>query len=245
MLNLNNFAKTGYTVIPNFLSADEVAAFLHDYETGRTSENKNYEVTCDLVVDLLTPGAIYTDTNYVDWQWHQDHESYYTLQQHRDYLNFYIIIKKQYPSKSGLSVVPLDRLERAMPNEHTMLINNGASHFETEGDMTYYYSDETGEVMALPVNIDLMKESPELVAGDLLLLRGDIIHRTQDNTSERVAVSIRCTRGDAPITRDRLLITCPVKRRMMDNNKQTYDRIFKLLDEREQLTARDLYGNMD
>jgi hypothetical protein len=105
-------------------------------------------------------------------------------------------------------------------------------------------SDETGAEYQLPVNIDTLAVHPELSAGDLLLIRGDVIHRTQDAEKQRTAVSIRYTKGNAPISRAQLLSGCDFKRNMIKNNQRTYDSILEKFNTQDVVTAFDLYGEM-
>ena len=264
-MNLGNFNQTGYAVIPNFLTQEEVELLSNDYVTSQVSSNKNYSIACasrqvltelkpkiqkvldlvnsqtSLTVDLLTPGAMYTDTKWIDWGWHQDHESYYILQQHIDYLNFYVIIKKEDNNRSGLSIVPLDKLLPFILGFEDLIINNGANVFIPSENTTEVRSDDTGNIFTIPVNINTIAVHPELTAGDLLLLRGDVIHKTQDNTTNRIAVSIRATRGSAVISKDKLLSGCKVKHEMISKNQQTYTEILELLKQQDIVTAKDLY----
>jgi hypothetical protein len=263
---IGEFSKTGYVVIKDWLSDDEVNALLNDYKSSQTTNNKNYQITCasaamlvmlepkiqqilthinqttDLTVDLLTPGAMYTDTSWIDWGWHQDHESYYTLQQTKNYLNFYIILSKEDPTMSGLSIVPLNLLPR---DDYNKIENTGATVYVPNGNITQVKSDDTGEEFTLSVNINTIAHTPVISAKDLLLIRGDVIHKTQDNSKQRTALSIRCTQGSAPISKDRLLEGCDVKRNMIKNNQQTYDSILQKFKTNLTVTAFDLYGNLD
>lgn len=258
-----NFPKSGFTVIKDWLTDDELAEFLNDYNSSKVTDNKNYQITCasehllrklkpkildvckqtGLDVDLLTPGALYTDTSWIDWGWHQDHESFYTLQQHKNYLNFYVLLAKEDPIMSGLSVVPMDKLEQLVPEYMDKIVNQGASAFYPDGNTTLVRSDETGETFTLPVNIDSIAEHPVVTAKDLLLIRGDIIHKTQDNKKGRTAVSIRCTQSSAPISKEKLLSGCAEKKRMIKNNQRTYDEILKKFESKDVVTALDLYGD--
>jgi len=262
MVDLSDFAETGYVVIDNWLNDDELNMLLEDYNLSKLTDNKNYQITCaseavllklkskiqevldsvntqtDLKVDLLTPGAIYTDTSWIDWAWHQDHESFYTLQQHKNYLNFYVILVKEDPTMSGLSVVPLNRLPL---EDYDKIVNNGANVFIPTDNYTQGKSDDTGEEFTLSVNINDIAHHPVVKAKDLLLMRGDVIHKTQDNKKQRVAISIRCTQGAAEISKERLLSGCDVKRSMIKNNQTTYDDILQKFDEPGIIRASDLY----
>jgi len=53
-------------------------------------------------------------------------------------------------------------------------------------------------------DLDALAVTPSLSAGDLLLMRGDLIHKTQDADTQRVSTSIRVTYSKKTITRERL-----------------------------------------
>lgn len=212
----------GYTVIPNFLTQEEIDIFLADYNKVRTNSLTNHpqyvsQASLDLPrkifskltqvskssglkIDMLTPGAIYTSTESMDMEWHQDHQSYYFEQQLYHYLNFYIILEKDDPMLSGLSVIPFDTLAELAPDHVDKFINSGAKRLQPEDKTTRIYDDDIGKEWILPINIEDIKESPKLSPGDLLLIRGDTIHKTQDVLTKRVAISIRCSDSSAPIS---------------------------------------------
>jgi hypothetical protein len=72
-------------------------------------------------------------------------------------------------------------------------------------------------------------------------MRGDVIHKTQDNKKQRVALSIRCTHGSAEISKNRLLSGCEVKHNMIKNNQTTYNDILQKFDRQDIVRASDLY----
>jgi len=232
----------GYTVIPNFLSEDEIAVFLADYNSAKSSNidshpeyvtqvnlnlpkevlfSKLTEVSkaSGLKVDMLILGGLYTSTSSMNMQWHQDHESYYLTQQLYDYLNFYIILEKEDPLQSGLSVIPFDRLAEVLPDHVDQFLNSGAKRLEPDGDTTRVWDDENGEEWTLPVNINSIMDSPKLSAGDLLLVRGDVIHKTQDASTNRIALSIRCGDSSSPISLKKLQQGCQYKQNWIKNYK--------------------------
>lgn len=248
-MTLKDLETRGFTVVPGFLSADEVSELIQDFNSARESDNQNYRITfvaedikdkliskitpwmtritdgTGLVVDIVIPCANYMDTAYVDFGWHQDHESYYSLQQHYNYLNFYIPIIKPDSKKTGMSLVPFDLI----PEEYaSKLIGSGATGFDPTGNSTRVVNDDTGEEFYMPLNIVDLAVSPELMPGDLLIMRGDVIHRTQDQETHRVAVSIRGMSGDSVISLKRIQIGPARKLEMISNNQKTYDRIFEV-----------------
>ena len=266
-----HLSSTGLVVIPQFLSNEEVALLYDEYHTQEETDNKNYsyknisqstaaiihkkiEQALQLIkkqtlldIDLIVPGGIYINNQLVNFPWHQDHESFYSLQQHSNYLNFYIPILKEYPDKSGLHVIPFDKIKEYIPQYLSKIKNNGATRYDTtNSEMTSVYNDETGEEYTIPFNISNLCLAPRLLAGDLLVMRGDIIHRTQDTETNRISVSFRATQGNALISKERLLSGCAIKQDFIKKNSNQYEGFLKTFEKlgKDTITARELFGNI-
>ena len=106
------------------------------------------------------------------------------------------------------------------------IINSGAKRFKLHTDYTEVIDDEIGKGFKIPVNLNKISESPELHAGDLLLIRGDVIHKTQDSLTHRVAISIRSIDGTSPICLQTLKSGCEEKIKYIERNQHYYDKIF-------------------
>ena len=72
------------------------------------------------------------------------------VQNHYDYLNFYIPIVKPDIEKSNLCLIPFDVLERESPKAYEFLVRGGATHFHPLGERCLAVSDETGDVRSAP-----------------------------------------------------------------------------------------------
>lgn len=219
-----DFQQKGYVVIPRFLTAKELAPLRDDYArvTSHPSATDSYDVRAmtpstfahyvkklaavKCVAPLgakLAVGGFYFATARMSFEWHQDHDSYFTFQQHERYLNFYVPITKPDRKRSNVDLVPFDRLH---------VRGGGAKRYTVEGARTIVDDDETGEQTSLDLSLDDLAETPKLAAGDLLIMRGDMIHRTQrESDANRVAASFRFTDPKALIRRDRLDTSCPMK----------------------------------
>jgi hypothetical protein len=57
--------------------------------------------------------------------------------------------------------------------------------------MTQVFDDIDNSTFFIPNNIDKIAISPDLSEKDLIILRGDLIHNSQNLVSKRVALSIR------------------------------------------------------
>jgi hypothetical protein len=103
------------------------------------------------------------------------------------------------------------------------------------------YNDTTGDTFKVSVNIENIKETPQLHAGDLLLIRGGVIHRTQDNLTNRIAVSIRCTDSSKPISKHAMLSGCEYKQNIIKSNQYTYDTMISRFGDKDIISAGDLF----
>lgn len=269
---LKELESRGFVVLPSFLSPEEVDAFRQDHAAQPVGGNQNYKVKnasaqanarlgvlvqrvlddvarqTDLRVNA-PQGAAYFATGPstgLNFAWHQDHESYFVLQNHYDYLNFYIPIVKPRPDKSNLSIVPFDTLARESPRTSRALIRGGAARFVRLFGMTIAILDDSGRVRRIDVDLDRIAHTPQLRAGDCLLLRGDVVHRTQDAETERVAMSFRAATTHATVNRARLASGSWEKVVMMSRNSRGYERMFRAFEAtgRDEMTLDELMAAM-
>lgn len=250
----------GFVLIPSFLSEAELQVCREDFErqpvntgnrntplsgvSGKAHETVQERVRevlalvtggTSLRVNLPLGGSYFATARFAMARenqptWHQDHESFFAIQNHYDYLNFYISIKKPRKDKSNLSIIPFDVLEKESPRTFRMVVRGGAARFSSVRDRTLVYFDDTGAVHLMERDLNQLAHTPELDAGDLLLLRGDIIHCTQDTATDRVSLSFRAANAETQVHRSRLADGGPVKAWMMMNDARTYERMFKAFD---------------
>jgi hypothetical protein len=249
----------GFVVVPGFLSSADLVEFRADYAEQPLGANRNYGVSVasaranglllervtevmrevssqtSLRVDLPQAGAYFATGRGITFSWHQDHESFFMLGNHYDYLNFYIPIIKPDPDKSGLCVVPFDVLQRECPATYRRVVRRGASRFIRLGGRRVVFSDDSGSVHVMHKDIEKLACIPRLAAGDLLLMRGDIIHRTQDADTDRVALSFRAASSRATARRRALADGGLYKAQMMAKNPGHYERLFRAFE----VTGRD------
>jgi hypothetical protein len=266
-LNWSDLKAKGFLHVEKFLTPIEVEMLLEDYrgQPAGTGNHNLPEVSQKVVVslsrklreaseqvraatginaDMNLPGMYFAIERGIKFAWHQDYESYYSIQQHYEYLNFYIPIVKPDSQRTNLCVVPFDRLLARIPDERARLVGVGAQSFFPVGDHTRVSDDENGIEYTLPVNIEELQVTPRLQAGDLLLMRGDLIHRTEDAETERIAVSFRRTNSSAIISKARILSGCPNKRLMMSRNPAAFGELLECFAEalKDEMTARQLFA---
>ena len=130
--------------------------------------------------------------------WHSDRISYYMHQTHYHYLNFWIPIRKPEAARSGLALIPMDRLAESAPRIERALFGRGAASIR-DGRLAYEVDTHSYEE-ACPFDPEALAVAPELAEGDALVVRGDVLHRTQDTETSRVAISLRAFDAERPLT---------------------------------------------
>jgi hypothetical protein len=266
---MTDLETRGFVLVRDFLAPEDLRFLQDDAAHAPLDGNKNYNLmtaSADAValverrVDELLQrintqtalqvhipaGANYFATGVatgINFPWHQDHESYFIFQNHYDYLNFYMPIVKPDVARSNVSIIPFDVLERSAPKVHRMLLRSGARHFQPVGRRWLSVSDETGAVRLMPKHLTDLACTPHLAAGDLLLFRGDILHRTQDADTARVAMSIRRTSETTIISRKRLASGGLRKALMMSNFASIYQQMFRTFEAagRDEMTVAEMH----
>lgn len=248
--NYQDLEDKGYLVIPDFLSAFEIYGFRENFAEQPSQSYEKYIVknphnkflhgyldkfraVTDLVVtqtaihaDVLVGGVYFMTHGEQVFGWHQDRDSYYFCQNHYDYLNFYIPLIKPDKNRSNLSLIPFDRLQARSPEFCKRILGKGASLFEVYGRKTVLVDENQGWTgYVLDYSLDELAETPALGAGDLLLLRGDVIHRTQDADTLRVALSVRFAKSCQEISRANLVKGGTKKFEMMVHEHIRYQKI--------------------
>jgi len=267
--NIQSIENTGYCVIKNFVNEHELDILITNYNSNRVNiVNKNYSVNSvsnetvailfpkleqlaktvsehtSIKVDMLTDDCAFPDNSKINFGWHQEHESYYKFQQLHNYINLYIPIIKQEATRSGLAVVPADRLKASVPNDQFQIMSRGAAHYSCTENQSILHDDVFDEKFNISVSLDKIKHVPEILPGDLLVLRGTTIHKTQDTDTHRVAVSIRLTSSFDKINKNILLAGGQTKQRYMSNNSKIYQNMHNFFDSKniEETSAYEMFG---
>lgn len=243
--NWEDLEHKGYVVVRSFLSAPELARFGDDFHAQRLSANEGYNVKNvgwqelervqfrldDVLAQVrgrttLQPDrfirALYFSTRLVDFGWHQDQDTFWMFQNALEMLNFYIPIVKPLLEKSNVCIVPFDRLLARAPEVYRHVVGRGAINYRIERGRTRLFDENDGVQRVLPFDLELLACTPQLAAGDLLLMRGDLIHRTQDADTVRVAASLRAVPSSSMVSR-RVLVEGGVKKLVrMTRNRAEY-----------------------
>lgn len=269
-INFIDLETYGFLVIPRFLNEEELSTILtihtkvlENYNLNGSS-NKNYKILREIVPNsvhdkiklLLTDinkntrlktnilthsNADYLDNSLVKFDWHQDHETYFKWQNAHDVLNFWIAISKPVSTESGLDIIPQNVLKNenlTIFNEH--ILNKGAKDFKTDNTTTVMYDSETGIKTILPFNIDTLKVSPITSAGDLILLRGDVIHKSQSPTTPRLAISLRAVDSNYVITKEKFFSGSNHKQSMIQSNIRSYNPFIETYNNKDVVTIGEI-----
>ena len=220
---LKNLINNGYLVVRQFLSSEDINKYNNLYTTAKSYEpgefvfekNKaeallglpyfSLHDKINALVDLINkhtnfnlnycrPTAAFFDTSITSLMWHQDDDTHnYRVKNYRS-VNFWMPIFKPDPAKSGLCIIPPPVLRKKDQLAHDNVIGRGDIAFVVKDNETTVISGVTHEkICTFDFDIEPLGFSPVLFAGDLLLFRGDVPHRTQDHDTKRVAIGIRCS----------------------------------------------------
>lgn len=154
-------------------------------------------------VDQVWPAQVYA-TKQSDqdnrFDWHIDQGTYSICGSHHAMLNLYLAVHKTVPEKSNLSVIPWPAFEKANPGFAKRMKDKGSfcwlpgneGNPERPDPNTLYMHDQRSMSHAeLGPDPNTIAYTPHLNAGDLLILKQDIPHKTQDNETSRIAFTAK------------------------------------------------------
>ena len=222
----------GFVVVPGFLNPDLVSLLLADFHKGAPPEEYPFgfkllgrralqavqahlQPVLDqirLATSLTIDGVNFlTFSHYVTTRLsqrtatlHQDFDLDYKLTgDHLNYLNFWVPLLKPEAERSNLCIIPFDALQARSPQAYQRLYGGGGMRLVSQSGRTAVYGHDSAPLDWIEFDVEELAVTPPTRAGDLVLLRGDVAHRTQDAETQRVAASIRVTSSSKTITRQR------------------------------------------
>ena len=161
---------------------------------------------------LIKPFNIFKDPKILPGgvlNWHIDHFTYFFHNDHKNYLICYIPIFKKNSKYSNVAIIPYDVLKKEDHHTFKRIRDRGAVRFrkvekETKPwfDMRFNKNTIIGNWYALDdyidhtqgwklkIDLESKKIVPKLNVNDLLIMKADVIHKTNDAKIDRI--SIRC-----------------------------------------------------
>jgi ectoine hydroxylase-related dioxygenase (phytanoyl-CoA dioxygenase family) len=266
-MNLPNFKsleEDGFIVLKNVIDSSELKLLKQDYQDTKSvatsASNKNYYIinadkhplenkiknilseiakNIPITLDTVNTNGAYFDTNLVTLEWHQDHEVFFKWQNAINSLNFWIPIVKTNAKEDGIMLIPHTALREKFPEEtKKYIVGKGAQRFYNLENKTTIINDDTDEKIEIDGNIFDLKIIPEIEEGDILVMRGDCIHKTDTNINGRVSISIRCLNSKDIVNKNKFLTAGETKKRFIKNNPNGYKKFFKKF---EQEPNRDTF----
>jgi hypothetical protein len=176
----------------------------------------------DIKLTELDGYAFYFNPNPMcKFVWHTDLPSFFMFQNHYDYVNFWMPVRKPDPTRTGMEFLPMDTLAKLSPRLYELCYRRGANMLvsketaKLDGPDLFkwwltsagYFLREPAEVLIADVdgriervpldfNISDYTVKPDVSPGDALVMRGDMLHNGQDLETDRLAVSVRAVNGD-------------------------------------------------
>ena len=216
---MKDLETKGYVIISNFLDGNLLEQLRSDYISQKEIFLKTYDkskkhsiikasyrldkIINPIVLDIIKEtdlnlgypniNGAYFDNQINNFGWHQDHEPYFKYEDSYNAINCWIPIIKSSIDESGIRLIPHDSFnELSYDIFKTSIKGKGAKSFKVYNSITSMHDDVLGTNTILPFNINSIAITPKLKEGDLLILRQDLIHCTQDTINKRVAISVRC-----------------------------------------------------
>ena len=266
-INFTDLESKGYVVIPNFLTPEKIASLVEEYlheKENMSIRNKNYKIysrsspsflkndltqinelirdKTNITTTFINYNMIFFINSLINFGWHQDHESYYMTQDSYNHLKCWIPIIKPNSNKSGLRVIPHDKLLEKCPDFFkNHILGKGASRFvELYNGNTLVECGETNEILTLDFKISDLEYIPVLSPGDLLLMRGDLIHRSQTSEDFRVAIHLDILNTNAIINKEKFYNSGTVKKNYIKNNPEQYKTLIELFEKQDFVTVGEL-----
>lgn len=193
-----NTSQTKFSLVKEFTPiSDSVAEKLRKFVT-KSCQKINSET--NLTIGTQMKNSTYVE-NASNFNWHSDSLMQYMYQQTYNHLNFWIPVIKENREKSGLEVLCMEKIKKKEPNLYRSIKGKGAVFLRGNGPVL----QETVNGLIgheLKTNVSELKTTISSSVGDVVLLRGDVIHKTQDTLTPRTALTFRCYDSNHKVKKD-------------------------------------------
>jgi hypothetical protein len=193
-----------------------------------------------MATDVVVPQGTFFATERMNLDWHSDRKSDHLYQGHLHHLTFWTPVEKPDATRSGLSVIPMDRLREHAPDAFRALRGRGSARYAS--GVLEYEEGNRERRLACPVDLASFAESPHLVPGDMLVVRSDVLHRTSDVETVRVALTLRALSGEHRLTLAGLLSGTSKKHARILGEPNAFAEVLSafFLSRRRAITVREL-----
>jgi len=166
----------------------------------------NVSKSTNLDVDLLWPGPLMltvpTFTQAVNTQqFHSDGNPFFVGESAYNYLHMDMVLRKNVSKCANIDYIPFEALRKVDPELHQDTFGKGAQQLIIHSNVSAVKIDQFnyGRRLTSSADIDSISVRPQLSVGDIVLYRGDTLHRSQppgvwDNV-ERLTLQIRARRA--------------------------------------------------
>lgn len=267
----DTLTRDGFMVIQNLFDKQTINALLVDYQKFRKYRltngvlNKNYtgrnytmihgdsESTAivkesifsalseirqhtNITSNVISKIPVYFDMELIAVGWHQDHDPFYMWQNTYNSLNFWIPIIKNNSTTDGIAVAPFSKIPNARE-----FVNSGARDFKPYKGQMYVKDDTTDLTSFLDIDLDSIAVIPELVPGDVLVMRNDTIHKSQSFEGSRLALSVRCFFDEEVLRKEELLRGGEHKKQIISKNPGIYQKMMYKFKQGPTTLAKDIF----
>jgi len=248
--DFSELETTGFIILKNVISLKEIEELRQEYLTTKLKSKfvfskdtglpvvdlksiaesilKTINSNTSIKTDWIAPSGLYFNPTFVRLDWHQDHEIFYKTQDTFNNLNFWIPIIKTNIDKNGMRMISLKTLTEHIPEiTEKYIIHKGAQRFKFQDNKTTIFNDNDGTQISL--DEDILSLSKEISIGprDILIFRGDVIHKTSYDSSlgTRVAIGFRAVYSNGIFSKSKFFNNCTFKKNQIENNPNNYHHI--------------------
>ncbi len=266
-MDYRTIEKNGFIHLKNIISNDDVKKLVFEFQSAEGISNKKYNIKrvanssrdilrpyylhimeqlssqTDLTLNTLADsGGAYFSTNDGVHDWHQDSLTYYLYQTHKNFVIFWTPIIKPTPSFGNLSLFPYGEFKKADEELFKRRKDKGAAHFYQKGSQNIFHLTDSGQDSILNVNFNLneLQVTPHVEVGDVLVMKGDLFHRTQIKSSDRVAISLYGLNQDTVLTLKDFECSGEYKKEYFEKNPEVYATLLAFFSRHQTATIKML-----
>jgi ectoine hydroxylase-related dioxygenase (phytanoyl-CoA dioxygenase family) len=267
-MKYNSLIDNGFIHLKNVISKEDIEKLVYEYQNSDEISNKKYNLKKVTPVsrEILKPyylkimaeitdlthltlntlvengGSYFSTTNGTYFDWHQDSITYYLYQTHLNFIIIWAPIIKPAPELGNLSLAPYQRLSKVNEKFFNSRIDKGSASFYRTKNKNFVYLTDTNndQVINVDFNLNELQYTPELVVGDVLIMRGDLFHKSQENCHDRVAISLYGLNHDTQITRNHFESSGEYKNKYFEKNPELYSILADFFKLNETAKIKDL-----